>query len=165
QIMNVSNDKQDWPINSDINQDELDNWFESFIDDIKTDHLLLSTGIANEDKRNLYKAIINNDGLGLAKRARDVSTMVFIKALVQEYLKELVHQKNMPLKLALGLSDSKILVWSEIEDNNEEMEEALLIAEAKVNGKYYNHGFYINSTIIESCDNISIPPHYQKIIG
>lgn len=163
--MNLANNKQDLPVNSDFNQDELDNWFESFIDDIKTDHMLLSSGVADEDKKNFYKAIMKNNSLELAKTSRDVSTMVFIKSLVQEYIKELVSQKNLPLKLALGLSDSKILVWSEIEDDNEKMEEALLIAEAKINGKYYNHGFYINSTIIEACDKLTIPPHYQKIIG
>lgn len=163
--MNLANDKKDLPINADFNQDELDNWFESFIDDIKTDHMILSSGVADEEKKNLYKAIMNNDGLELAKTSRKLSTMVFIKALVQEYMKELSKQKTLPLKLALGLSDSKILVWSEIEDDNEEMEEALLIAEARVNGKYYNQGFYINSTIIEASDNLNVPPHYQKIIG
>lgn len=163
--MKVAHNKQTSSNKSDLNDDELDHWFESFIDDIKTDHLLISSGVANEDKKNLYKAIMNNDSLVLAKTSRDLSTMVFIKSLVQEYIKELLELKNLPLKLALGLSDSKILVWAEIEDNNEEMEEALLIAEAKVNGKFYNDGFYINSTIIESCDNLNIPSHYQKIIG
>lgn len=163
--MNLANNKQELPVNADFNQDELDNWFENFIDDIKTDHMILSSGVADEEKKSLYKAIMNNDGLELAKTSRKLSSMVFIKALVQEYMKELSNQKNLPLKLALGLSDSKILVWSEIEDDNEEMEEALLVAEAKVNGKYYNQGFYINSTIIEASDNLNVPPHYQKIIG
>ena len=61
----------------------------------------------------------------------------------------------------MGLSNSKLLVWSEIEDNDEDMEDALLIAEAKVNGKYQKDGFYINSTIVEKSDNLSIPNHYQ----
>lgn len=71
----------------------------------------------------------------------------------------------MPLKLALGLSESKILVWSEIKDDDEETEDALLLIEAKINGKYRPFGFYVNSTIIEESDRISIPPHYQTIIN
>ena len=64
----------------------------------------------------------------------------------------------------MALSDSKILVWAVVDDNDEKTEDALIIAEAKVNGKYYEKGFYLNSTIIEKSDNLSVPPHYQKII-
>lgn len=163
--MNVANNKKDLSTNSELSQADLDNWFETFIGYLKADHFILTSGVASEDKRNMYKALIFNDEIELAKNTRKMSTKLFIKSLVKDYLTELSVQKNLPLKLAFGLSDSKILVWSEIEDNNEQMEDALLIAEAKVNGKYHNQGFYINSTIIEKSDNLSIPPHYQKIYG
>ena len=163
--MNVANNKKELSSNSELSQADLDHWFETFIDDLKTDHMLLSSGVASEEKKILYKAIVNRDAIELARTSRQMSTIIFIKALVQDYLNELKSQNNFPLKLALGLSDSKILVWSEIEDDNEQMEDALLIAEAKVNGKYHNKGFYINSTIIEKSDNLSMPPHYQKIYG
>lgn len=151
-------------VDSKLNQDDLDNWFETFIDDLKTDHMLLSQGVAGEEKRNLYTALMQKDAIKLAENSRKFSTMIFVKSLVEDYIKELKNQDKLPLKLALGLSDSKILVWSEIEDNNEEMEDALIMAEARVNGKYYNHGFYVNSTIIEKSDNLDIPPHYQQIL-
>lgn len=148
-----------------INQDDLDIWFENFIDYLRTDHFLLSEKLATNEKTSLYKAIMGNDAVELAKATRKQSSMIFIKSILSDYLDAIHSQKLRPKKLALGLSDSKILVWSEIEDNNEDMENVLLLAEAKVNGKYQSEGFYINSTIIEESDNLEIPPHYQKIIG
>lgn len=161
----AKNEKELFRSPTDLTQDELNNWFETFIDDLKTDHMMLTTGVAPEEKKIMYKAIIQKDALELAKTTRKMSTVIFIKSLVQDYLNELNSQKNRPIKLALGLSDSKILVWSVINDNDDETENTLLIAEAKVNGKYYKHGFYLNSTIIEESDNLATPPHYQTIIG
>ncbi|MEJ0105202.1 MAG: hypothetical protein WDO19_22755 [Bacteroidota bacterium] len=91
--------------------------------------------------------------------------MYYIANIINDYLKELKSYNSNPLKLAMGLSDSKILVWSVIKDNDDDTEDALLLAEAKVNGKYHQHGFYLNSTIIEESDKLPTPPHYQSIIG
>lgn len=163
--MNVAKNKNDLSNNSELSTAELDSWFENFIDVVKADHFIMSSGVAPEETRNMYKALILNDEIELAKNSRKMSTMIFIKSLVKDYVTELTSQQNLPLKLALGLSDSKILVWSEINDDDEKTEDALLIAEAKVNGKYHDQGFYVNSTIIEKSDNLNVPPHYQKIIG
>lgn len=148
-----------------LNQDDLDKWFEDLIDDLKSDHFMLSEDMAPEEKKQMYKVLMSNDAYKLMEKTREQSTMYFVKSIVQDYIKALSSQKSLPVKLALGLSDSKILVWSEIQDDNEDMQDALLLAEAKVNSKYHNLGFYINSTIIEQSDKLDIPPHYQKIIG
>ncbi len=91
--------------------------------------------------------------------------MYFISNIIRDYLQELKNHDSKPIKLAMGLSDSKILVWSVINDNDEQTEDTLLLAEAKVNGKYQSKGFYINSTILERSDSLETPPHYQSIIG
>lgn len=146
-----------------LSKEEMNNWFVSLIDNIKVDHFLLETDTASETKKDFYNALINRNDNKVFTDMRRASSQYFIQDLVVEYANEIsAHRK--PLKLALGISDSKILVWAEIEDDDEEMEDILLLSEAKVNGKYNLQGFYINSTIIEKSDNIPVPPHYQSIL-
>lgn len=144
---------------------KVDTWFGDIIDHIKVDHFLISNNAATKETKNFYDDLIHGDGSNLIINMRRDSTRFFITKIVNDYINELKSSGKFPVKLAMGLSDSKLLVWSEINDNDEETENALLIAEAKVNGKYYGDGFYINSTIIETSDNLPIPPHYQTILA
>lgn len=145
-------------------ESKIDSWFSTIIDHIKVDHLLMSTGTAPVEKKEFYNDLINGEMASLMGKTRDNSTQFFITQILRDYINELRTLNKLPLKLAMGLSDSKLLVWSEINDNDEATEDALLIAEAKVNGKYIKNGFFINSTIIEKSDNLPIPPHYQPLI-
>lgn len=155
---------QDKPSEILKNQNQVDQWFTQFIDDLKVDHLLLSTNTASPDKVKLYKALIGGDVEEVLTQARQAGSMILIKNIVVDYLNELSEIHRKPIKLALGISDSRILVWAEIEDNDEEMEDALLLTEAKVNNKYHSKGIFISSMILEKSDNVPIPLHYQNIL-
>lgn len=143
----------------------INNFFEAVVDNIKTDHLLISEDIATAETKSFYNDIIFGDEVDVVSKVRETSSMFFIKGILKDYVTEIRNYNKLPLKLALGLSDSKIMVWCEINDGDDNTEDALLLAEAKVNAKYYKHGFYLNSTIIEKSDNLEIPPHYHKIVG
>ena len=155
-------------VNSLQNQDKVEQWFPTFVeqlnDHLKADYFMLQTQSAPKETYDFFKAIMENDQNAVLSNLRQSSSIHFIKNLIVDYLQELKTYNKKPLKLALGLSDSKILVWSEINDGDEDTEDALLLTEAKINGKYHPHGFYINSTIIEKSDNLPIPPHYQTIL-
>jgi hypothetical protein len=71
--------------------------------------------------------------------------------------------KHNPKKLGLELSNSKVLVWAEIYDNDDETEKALILAQAKVNARYSKFGFAISSTIVEECDQLAVPNHYHNV--
>lgn len=159
----MSNVKIKPDLSDDKNKDQIDEWFGSLIQGIQTDHFLLKENIASEDTKKFYTAAMSGNELSVAAQVRETSSRFFITKLVFDYLKEIITFKKIPLKLALGISDSKIMVWSEINDNDDATEDALLLAEARVNNKYQANGFFINSTIIEKSDNLKIPPHYQKI--
>jgi len=148
----------------DSKKESMDNWFVQMIDHLKTDHFLLETNTAPREKAELYQAFFEKNHDKVFASMRNDSSHYFIESIVYDYLKELKTVNKKPLKLALGISDSKILVWSEIEDNDEEMEDLLLITEAKVNGKYHSKGFYINSTIVEKSDILPVPPHYKNVL-
>lgn len=148
-----------------VSSEEMNQWFSDLIDDIKTDHFLLETDVASAQKKEFYHALINKDDAKVMTNIRKGSSQYFIKELLLAYVNEVSSSGKKPLQLALGISDSKILVWAEIEDGDEAMEDILLLSEAKVNGQYSSLGFYINSTIIEHSDRIPVPPHYQSILG
>lgn len=149
---------------TDSSKETMDNWFVEMIDHLKTDHFMLETNSAPKEKAELYQAFFEKNHDMVFSRMRNDSSHFFIESLVFDYLNELKAANKKPIKLALGISDSKILVWSEIADNDEEMEDLLLLTEAKVNGKYHSKGFYLNSTIVEHSDFLPIPPHYQNVL-
>lgn len=141
-----------------------DRWFSDFISHLNADHFMLETNTASEDTQKFYEAFINEDEVTMFKLVRQQTSISFIKRLIYDYLKEL-KQRKIPLRLALSLSDSKILVWAEIENDDDVAEDALLIAEAKINSVYSEYGFFIDSTILEQRDKTStLPPHFQSII-
>ena len=110
-----------------------------------------------------YTNIINQDFDATNKILRVQSTGYFIAKIVNCYLNELYSHKFFPQKLAFDFSDAKILVWAQIPSDNEDFENALILAEAEANAKYADNGFYISSTIVEDGDNLPIPPHYREI--
>lgn len=161
----MNNEKQSRANQSDDKQGQnLDQWFGALIQELQTDHYLLKENIASKETKTFYDAMMSGNESSMAAQIRETSSRFFIKNIVFDYLSEIKTFNKIPVKLALGLSDSKILVWSEINDDDEATEDALLLAEARVNSKYQTRGFYINSTIIEKSDNLPIPPHYQNII-
>ncbi len=159
----MSKTKSQANLSNDKSNEHLDAWFGALIQELQTDHFLLKENIASEDTKNFYNAAMSGNEMSMAAQVRETSSRFFITKILLDYLKEIRAFNRIPLKLALGLSDSKILVWSEINDDDEATEDALLLAEARVNNKYQTNGFYINSTIIEKSDNLHIPPHYQNI--
>lgn len=143
--------------------DYIDDWFDTLIKQIQTDHYLLKENIASDETKEFYNSFFLGSDIELNANTRKLSSIWFIRNIIIDYLDEIRLSEHLPVKLALGLSDSKILVWSEIRDDDEAGEDILLLAEAKVNSKYHPHGFYINSTIVEESDKLPIPPHYQSI--
>ena len=63
----------------------------------------------------------------------------------------------------MDLSDASVLVWAEIADDDELMEDQLRLAQAKINAQYSQYGFYLSSTIVEESDCMPIPSHYQPL--
>ena len=96
---------------------------------------------------------------------REESSKYFITRIVQEYISELNNRKAKPVSLALQLSDSKILVWAVIKDDDESCEDKIFLAEAVVNSRFYQYGFYISTTLVEEYDSCQIPNHFTVVIN
>lgn len=140
--------------------DQVQEWFESFINSMEVDRLTLQTNTATKEQREVYTDLANGSLDSLAGKVRTETSQFFIKKIVSAYLIELKNKSIHTQKLAFDLSDSKVLVWAEIEDDNEEMEDSLLLAEAKINAVISPYRFNISTTITESNDCIPVPSHY-----
>lgn len=147
--------------NSKVNYDA---WFDKLIATIVRDRIQMSTGIASPEKQSMYISLMTENVVEMSKANRDTSSRILISEIVNDYINEINDIKEKPLKLALKLSVAEILVWAEINDDDEEAENKLLLSEAKLNAKYNNWGFYINSTIVEKSDGFSVPPHYSNVM-
>lgn len=158
--INTSSDKQ--------KNAHLDNFFsrlaETVVESLKIDHLMMTHDVAPPETKEFYEGLQSGDAIRALGSFRKMSSEVFIKQIIRDYITELGGFNRKPLKLALALSDSKLLIWSVVKDNDDQTEDALLLAEAKINAKYHSCGFYLNSTIIENSDNLKTPPHYLTII-
>jgi hypothetical protein len=141
------------------------NWFGNLIEQLQIDKMLLEKGVASEETKNRYDTLIFGKDSEIYALGRMQSSMYFIKGLLKEYFDTLLESNNRPSKLALELSDAKILVWAEVNDDDEEAERNLILSEAKANAKYGDYGFHISSTIVEKSDSLHIPPHYQTVIA
>lgn len=85
----------------------------------------------------------------------------FIRRILLDYFAEFT--KKPSLKLALDLNQSGVLVWAEIENDDDATEDFLLMAEATVNAKYHSFGYDLTSTIVEQRDHLKVPNHYIKL--
>lgn len=136
-------------------------WFDEFIAAIRTHQLQLETNTASESLKQFYEVAINGNQNQLAQLSKESANQHFIKQIIISYLKEI--ENKMPEKLAFDLDDSEVLVWAEIENDDEQMEDYLLIAEATVNAKFHQYGYDLTSTIVEKRDGLSIPNHYSLV--
>lgn len=149
--------------NTELTNDVINQWFNRFISDIQVDKVMMETDIAPVATKQFYTDAINGNQDGVHNYARIQSTQYFISKIVSDYFKELQVFKVQPQRLAFDFSEAKILVWAQIENNDESAENALLLSEAKANAKYSDNGFYVSSTIVEEGDHLNVPSHYHEI--
>jgi hypothetical protein len=144
-------------------QNTTEQWFDELVAALRTHKLLLETNTANEDTKRMYNVLMGGSALDVAHFSRALSQRQIIGSMLLDYLKIIKDSK--PQKLAFDYNDSEVLVWAEIDKNNEQLEKQLYLAEAQVNAKYHQYGFDMTSMIVENCDNIFVPNHYKPFLG
>lgn len=153
-----NNDKTKSPTTTDF-----ESFFDELVGNLRYDEQMLRIGTLDEEKVNFYEAAVLGNQEFIFKQMKQGSSIYFISKMMPYYLNELIKSGSFPKKLALEMSDNRILVWAEIKENDEAMENALILSESKTNAKFSEFGFSISSTIVEDCDNLKIPSHYKEI--
>lgn len=145
------------------NHQDTNQWFDEMVSNLKVDQLLMQADVLEQNKKEVYEAMISGNHEFMHDYARKTSSAFFIKNLIDSYFIELVERRAIPNRLALELSNSKVLVWAEINNDDDDMEDALILTAAKINNKFSKYGLHITSTIVEEDDNLIIPKHYKEV--
>lgn len=144
-------------------QDATEQWFDELVSTLRTHQLMIETQTADGDTKKVYDILMGGNTLEVAHLSRTLSQRQIIGGILWDYLK--VIKDNKPSKLAFDYNDSEVLVWAEIDENNEQLEKQLYLAEAQINAKYHQYGFDMTSMIVENTDNITTPNHYKPFVG
>lgn len=142
---------------------QTETWFDEFVATLRVDQTLLETGLASKQKAEMYQSLMSNNPINIAIQGRNEFSKLLVKVIVTDFLDELSVEKCKPEKIAMQLSPSEILVWAIINDNDEATEDALYVAEAKINARCHNLGFHLSTTILEKSDNYPIPEQFSLI--
>jgi hypothetical protein len=144
-------------------QNTTEQWFDELVSTLRTHQLMIETQTIDEDKKNFYDILQGSNTLEVSHLSRTISQRQIIGSILWDYLK--IIKDNKPQKLAFDYNDSEVLVWAEIDENNEQLEKQLYLAEAQINAKYHQYGFDMTSMIVENTDNITTPNHYKPFVG
>lgn len=114
-------------------------------------------------QKHMYNTFANGSAAEINALGRNTSTVFFIGGILNEYV-EIVKAKKIQLcKLAFDFSDSKVLVWAEVAEDDETSMDQLILAEAKINANYSKYGFHLSTTVVETSDNMPIPIPYKEV--
>ena len=111
----------------------------------------------------MYSAMYNGDVNSVIKQTRALIDGTLVRDIIVSYFERLNKEKGHPVSLAFSITHSKVFFWAQINDDDEASENALLIAEAYANDKFYDIGLNISTTIIEDSDNLPVPAHYIPV--
>lgn len=140
-----------------------DQWFEELVATLGADKFMLDSDVASVELKSFYQTLIEGNAEKLAFQGKEMSQQHFISRILMEYLNVLKKNHLVPEKLAFDLNDTEVLVWAIVEDNNEELEKQLILAEAQINAKYHHYGYDMTSMIVEKSDRLPIPNHYREL--
>jgi hypothetical protein len=147
----------------DFTTSQLENFFGELIHDFKVDKMQLETGVATKEKSEFYKSAITGDTDSILKKLREEANKNFIFKIISSFVTELKTRKAIPPKLAFSLTPATIMVWAEINDDDEEMENAILLSEAKINSEAKEFDFSIDTMVVEKSDCLKVPSHYTTL--
>lgn len=143
--------------------DHLNLWFDEFVATLRTHQVQLETKTAPKNLKDFYESIFGGNVEELLYTSQKKSQEFFVKKMIIHYLEEL--NNDVPKKLAFDINDSEVLIWAEVEEDDEKLERKLIMAEATVNAKYHDFGYAMNSTIVAAEDGLSIPKQYKIFQG
>ncbi len=150
------------PITSDnTKKDSVTEFIDLLIHELNSDKMMLETSTMDEKLSRIYHNLASGNTDDLFKLNMDAAIEKFEKQLLLEYIKGILHSNIKPGSLAFHSSGNTILVWAEV--NNEEEENELYRLEGKINSKFSDKGIKLDTTVVEINDGLPIPTHYRQI--
>ena len=140
-----------------------DQWFEDMIAQLRIDQLQLETNTASREKREHYEALIVGDAESILLQQQLRVTHHFVSRLVRTFVEKALPYFSKISRLAATANDAEVLMWIELKEEDESLEDQLTMVEAEVNAAYHNQGYDLDMMIVEVADAIPTPEHYVEI--
>ena len=141
---------------------QVEKWFDDIVSTLRVHELQLSTNTASEERKKIYDVFMSGNEDNIHDLSRKTSQAFFVKKILLNYISVISDIINDINHLAFAHNDAQVYVWAEINDDDESIEADLYLAAAQVNADFHDYGYGIQSTIVESCDELSIPVHYTR---
>jgi hypothetical protein len=141
-------------------------WFVNLIDILKSRFSQQKNQLINihKEESDIAFSHVVEDYSTAMHQSRIASQKFFTTQILKVYIDEIHSLTNMPDLIGLAIGHNEILVWCQINDDDDEMENNLFLAEAKANADQTNSGISISTTIVERSEIISIPSHYKLLL-
>lgn len=143
-----------------ISPHDMSPWFDELISTLSVHQVQIETNTASKEVKNFYANLFQPDLHKLYEQQRNLFQKYYVSQILVAFYKA-THEMNFQ-KIAFHFSDTKVLGWVQIENDNEELEKAVILAEAKVNAEFNQYGFYLDVMIVEERDNIPVPASYKE---
>lgn len=149
-----------------VNKAEQSEKIPEFIDLIRfilnVDKESFQKGVLHPEQELLYTKLAEGDIEHILQANKEMYNKLVFKKLIEEYFSKFKSIEK-PLNLAVDFNNSNMLLWAEINDNDDELENQLILLQAEINAQYAPKGVNVKTTIIENSDNLSVPPHYTLL--
>ncbi len=143
----------------------MNEWFDYILEQInaqiRTDQVMIDTGIADNDREEFYKNIFNKNYVKIAETTHQnviMMTMPYLLTDLTNSLKDL----NI-IKKFLAMDDGKLMVWFIINDDDEATELQLFSILGQINASYSKTGTGLDFLIFENSENVEPPPHFKEL--
>ncbi len=136
-----------------------DDWFNGIIAKLRQHQSQIKENVAPSEVKNFYTTFVIGTPDEIVHQGKRLSHSYFVAIIVEKYIGLI--KDFIPEQLAFAYTNSEILVWAELKDDDFDTERNLILAAAKVNSEYHKFGYTISSVFVEEGDNLPIPNHYQ----
>jgi len=143
------------------NIDIAEEWFNDVVANLRKDELLYKTGKLPDERKDVYNAFINKEYDKIMHNMSEAAIKHFTIQILTAYDSYIKTLDINPIFIGVCYGDREVLVWSEINDDDDKTETELFKAEAVINASFINTGICISSTIVEKSDKIKMPGQYK----
>lgn len=143
-------------------QDATNNWFEKTINELAADQLTYETNTIRPQTKEMYERMATGKIDEVMLQLTESLQQYYFREILGRFFNELfnVRKSKKPNKLAFDYKGKQIMIWVEIPDDDQKMEDTIFMAEATANYNFRNTGFNLSATLVEESDHLEIPPHY-----
>ena len=134
-------------------------WFDDLVATLRSHEVQLHAGIATPETKKFYETVFAGNADEIAHYGKSMAQKYFVPRIIIDFLGMIKGLAT--IKVAFDYNDSELLVWAEINENDETTERSILVSQAHINAKYHPYGFDMETTIVESDDKLTIPNHYK----